>query len=322
MPDNKEVFAVDEQVSLKVNIKNISFLQVKVFEFNTETYYKKNLKDFNSGVNLDGLDAAQAFDFNYEHEANILHRETFEFPKLKDQVGLFIIELMGNGVSARAVVKKGSISIIARSTIAGHMIYLLDEKQKICKGERTGVWFDGSYYPCKAEGHIFLPYAKEQRTLPLIMLHNNFAQLTDFTRKTESYDFEAQFYLHAGSVLVGANTNIVVKGRLNINGRPCSLTNLKNVNLTLTTYNYIDNLPVTKTFNNLAFNNEKELMVTFQVPPNLNRINVELTCEVANATSKQNNKFRQSKLFKISANDNISDQVMQLPYLKRVNGSY
>jgi len=50
----------------------------------------------------------------------MLHRERFTFEKLKDRVGLFIVELMGNGVSARAVIKKGSLSLVHRSTIAGH----------------------------------------------------------------------------------------------------------------------------------------------------------------------------------------------------------
>lgn len=114
----------------------------------------------------------------------------------------------------------------------------------------------------------------------------------------------------------------MVRGKLNINGRPASLTNLKNVKLTLTTNNYIDNLPVTKTFNNLTFNNEKELSVTFQVPPNLDKIHVDLKCDVANATTKSNEKFSESHTFRVSANNNIGDKVMQLPYLRKVNGEY
>ena len=49
-----------------VNIKNIKSLHVKIFEFNTETYYKKNLMPFNTGVNLDGLDASESLKFSYE----------------------------------------------------------------------------------------------------------------------------------------------------------------------------------------------------------------------------------------------------------------
>lgn len=48
---------MDEEVSVEVNLKNIQKLYVRVFEFNTETYYKKNLANFDTNVNLDGLEA-------------------------------------------------------------------------------------------------------------------------------------------------------------------------------------------------------------------------------------------------------------------------
>ena len=54
---NKEVFAIEDEVELKVLVKNIKQLTVKVFEFNTETYYMKNKAVFNTGINLEGLDA-------------------------------------------------------------------------------------------------------------------------------------------------------------------------------------------------------------------------------------------------------------------------
>jgi len=47
---------------------------------------------------------------------------------------------------------------------------------------------------------------------------------------------------------VGALTNIIVRAQLLINGRKTTLSMLKNVKVVLTTFNYIDNIPVTKTF--------------------------------------------------------------------------
>jgi hypothetical protein len=119
------------------------------------------------------------------------------------------------------------------------------------------------------------------------MIHGDFAQLGDFTQKTESYSFSAQFYLHQESILVGASTNIIIRAQLLINGRRTTLSMLKNVKLVLTTFNYIDSIPVTKTFENLSFINDQELSVSFQVPPNLRDINVVLTCDVLNATTKK-----------------------------------
>ena len=43
LESNKENFAVTEEITLVVELKNIQNLIVKVFEFNTETYYKKTL---------------------------------------------------------------------------------------------------------------------------------------------------------------------------------------------------------------------------------------------------------------------------------------
>ena len=62
---------------------------------------------------------------------------------------------------------------------------------------------------------------------------------------------------------------------------------LKNVKVVLTTFNYIDNIPVTKNFQDLSFINDQELSVTFQVPPNLRDISISLSCEVLNATTKK-----------------------------------
>ncbi len=56
---NTEFFTVEEEVKLKVELKNINTLYVKLFEFNTETYYKKTLQPFNTSINLDGLVAKE-----------------------------------------------------------------------------------------------------------------------------------------------------------------------------------------------------------------------------------------------------------------------
>ena len=57
--NNRQTFEIDEEVVLNVTIKNIQKLSVNIFEFNTETYYKKNLKPFDTSVDLDGLLASE-----------------------------------------------------------------------------------------------------------------------------------------------------------------------------------------------------------------------------------------------------------------------
>ena len=51
------------------------------------------------------------------------------FPELAGRVGLFIVEFVGTGRSARAVVKKGSLSLIYKSTVAGHLATIIDDNR-------------------------------------------------------------------------------------------------------------------------------------------------------------------------------------------------
>jgi hypothetical protein len=81
---------------------------------------------------------------------------------LDDKVGLFVIEMIVNGYSSRAVIKKGSLSLIPKSTIAGQIAYILDENREICKSGDTGMWYNNAYFrsdPAKG-GIILIPYEK------------------------------------------------------------------------------------------------------------------------------------------------------------------
>lgn len=120
---NREKFEVEEGVSLKLEIKNVPELVIKVFEFNTETYYKKNLKPFDTSINLHGM-VPSILKTEKDRFKDVPRNkvETYEFrlDELKDKIGLFIIEFQGNGKMSRAVIKKGFLSLIHRSTAAGH----------------------------------------------------------------------------------------------------------------------------------------------------------------------------------------------------------
>ena len=106
-------------------------------------------------------------------------------------MGLFVAELVGNGKTSRAVIKKGSLTVINRFTVAGILMYILDHNKKICKGGRTGFYFEDKFYESDRNGRILMPYGLNDKTEPIILVHNEFAQLTNFTRPTENYSFSA-----------------------------------------------------------------------------------------------------------------------------------
>lgn len=191
----------------------------KVFEFNTLTYYRKTLKPFDTSIDLDGLESTITRKFDFNLPTNCKKREKFEFPELADRVGLFIVEFVGNGRSARAVIKKGSLSLIHKSTVAGHLATIIDDSRQVCKGEKTGLWFDNKFYAAKEDGSIFINYGQSLLSTKVIMVHGDFAQLGEFTRKKEDYSFDCKFHLNEESVLVGSTCSILISPMLKINGR-------------------------------------------------------------------------------------------------------
>ena len=80
--------------------------------------------------------------------------------------------------------------------------------------------------------------------------------------------------------------------------------------------NYIDRTPITRNFENLSFEEGKELTVQFQIPMNLESISTSLTAEVQNVTTKKMNQFNASHTFQIFTQSNTNQ--MSDAYLRKV----
>jgi hypothetical protein len=65
LPNNREKFEPHELVELKLDIKNVGNVHARIFEFNTETYYRKNMKTFDTSIDLDGLESVVNKQFDY-----------------------------------------------------------------------------------------------------------------------------------------------------------------------------------------------------------------------------------------------------------------
>jgi len=92
------------------------------------------------------------------------------------------MEFVGNGVSSRAIVQKGNMTFIQKMTIAGHFIFILNEKREICKGLNTGLYYDNRFYKTDDNGRIILPFARSQSTQKMLLMHEGFTTITEMSR--------------------------------------------------------------------------------------------------------------------------------------------
>jgi len=128
-------------VKLFVELKNIPTLTIKVFEICTENYILKNKKALDNTINLDGLIAQEEQEFKNAEPPIVKSLKEYTFDKISaKERGVFIIEFIGNGVTSRAIIKKGKLILRERLTVAGHVYNILDENLNICAGSRSGIW--------------------------------------------------------------------------------------------------------------------------------------------------------------------------------------
>ena len=66
----------------------------------------------------------------------------------------------------------------------------------ILKGGRTGIWHNKTFYPANEEGSVIIPYRNgDTKTSKIILVHNEFADIIDFTHKPEKYKLICRGYL-------------------------------------------------------------------------------------------------------------------------------
>ena len=111
---NRKYYKMKAQIVLKVNVKNVESLTVNIFEINTKSYYRKNKQELQTDLNLDGFTASDEWvlDSSELKLNNNFHVNAIDIPfpeKYNNKRGIYFVDLIGSGIHARAVVRKGNI---------------------------------------------------------------------------------------------------------------------------------------------------------------------------------------------------------------------
>ena len=156
---NPEFFAPDDPVSLDLFIKNVETLIVKVFRINAFNYYRNILREITTAIDLDGLVAEDEQVVTYDEPPVRRVRRTFDFPQCAGP-GVFVVEWIGNGVSSRAVVRKGKLHVNQRLGPAGHEFTVFDGANR--RRPEATLWLRGREYTPGEDSVIFVPYSSDQ----------------------------------------------------------------------------------------------------------------------------------------------------------------
>jgi hypothetical protein len=319
LPHNPRYFRPDGEVSIDVEIKNVPTLVVKVFEINTRRYYLENNCEVPTDIQLDGLIANYEQTFKYEQPSVQRHIERFQFTTMTNKRGLFVAEFIGNGVSSRAIIRKGKLSFIDRVGAAGHVFTVLDENNKKLKS--ASLWISGHKFTADKHGKIVVPFTKSQGQENVLITdeEDGFTSFDSFTHLSESYYFGARFFVERESLLSLNKSSVLIRPTLTVCGAPASLSLLTDVTLTIKTID-IDGAAASKEVKNFKLYDDAESSFEFQVPANLQSLSFTLSAKVKRASTLDTVSLSASR--HVAVNQIDSNRAFQCFFLRRTAAGY
>ena len=276
VPTNLTVFGVDDEVRLDMHVKNVDKLIVKVFRINTENYYRERGREVNTDIQLDGLVANEEFRFEYDVPSERRVLRNFAFPQLKDR-GVYVIDFIGNGISSRAVVRKGTLRYLVRTGAAGQEFTVLNEANELV--QNATIWIRGQEYEAQENGTIIVPFSTKPGRQALVISHDGLAALHQFDHQAERYELQAGFYVDREALLKHREAMILVRPRLLVNGTPVGLSNLENVRLQIVSVDH-DGTQTSKEVGDFKLHEDRESTYAIQVPARLAALTVRLHAEI------------------------------------------
>ncbi|MDT8389727.1 MAG: hypothetical protein RRC34_04360 [Lentisphaeria bacterium] len=316
LPANDRFVGRGEEINLQVAIKNIKKLIVNVYELNTVNVYRDQMAEITTAVDLDGLVPNVERTVEYPDEPLRRHVETLAFPEIKGD-GVFVVELIGNGRSSRALIRRGAMNFHQRLGAAGHVFRIYDEAGTFLS--KASIWMAGKEYPADEAGEIVVPYSNSPARQNIVIQHADFAVLREFEHQAETYALQVGFNVPRESLIAGETARVILRPVLTLNGIEIDRGLLLNPKVSIRSTDR-DGIGASTEVGDLKLSDREEWIHEIKVPEKLAKLDLTFTAKVENLS--QGNKIDLSASYSTSLNGiEASDKVSDL-FLRRAAEGY
>ncbi len=274
--ENPTRFADDAATELLVDIKNIDELVIRIYEINTMSYYRDHDQSVDTDIDLDGLIPTHERTLKFNQPAVRRHRETLPLAEL-DGRGVWIVDLVGQGVRARALVRRGEIHHVDSLTADGMVFTIIDENRKpipvatMLVGSRQFVADD--------EGRIVLPPVVDRVSRRAVISDGQIAKQISFQHLRENYTLQAGMHLDRTQLQTGTSAQLLIRPRVMMGDIPIDPKTLTDVSVRIEAQD-LEGLNTTKQVDDLQLDQNAELIVPLRVPSRLSGLSVTLSGKI------------------------------------------
>ncbi len=230
-PQNPAYFKPGQPVELAVDLKRVDKLLVKVFEIQTFNYYTTRREAIDQAVELDGMIASHERTLETPADPSRRTRHRIALPEIKTR-GVYVVELIGNGVSSRALLYVGHLEAISQVTPAGLAVMVLDDAGETVKD--AAVWVDGREFTANDKGLVLLPFTDTPGTRFAVLRAGDFCSAQQIELPAEEYSFSAGIHLDPQNLPRQHRGMLILRPDFRIHGIPLDPALLGEVKITLT----------------------------------------------------------------------------------------
>jgi hypothetical protein len=207
-----------------------------VYELSTEKHHLSTTSDIDDSVSLDFIEPMTKV--TKEVPAGSPFKESivdFSLAKvLEGRPSVYIVDFRGEGISSRAVIRRGSIVALKRLTLAGVEIKFYQEDSRPIP--ELDVWCNNKRIHVK-DKHI-IPYGTAQQNVRLVAVSAGFAEVVNVTVPAEQYKLNVSYLYHEENFLVGTKAKVLLQARLFNQNNPVTIKALKESRATITLLNH------------------------------------------------------------------------------------
>jgi hypothetical protein len=277
--DNAVFHGKDDPVDLSLRIKNVKELVVAVFEIDAQNYAETFGREVDTAIDLDGLVAGHVEVIDLSEECASPYRVVRKKIRVDAirRPGVYLVELIGNGKSSRALIRKGALRMLERIGSAGHVLTVLDEEGAIVTG--ASAWLGGRRFDAEDRGEIVIPFTGRPGPATLVLSNGDVASVEPFRHRSESYRLAAGFYVDREQIIEKSTAELMVRAALYLEDVEVSLDLLEDVRLEIAMVD-AEGTPASTTVSPFTLAADRETIHRFEVPNDLRSLTFTLTAKV------------------------------------------
>lgn len=213
--ENPEQVGQGEALALEVNVKNVSQLLVKVFRIDPLTYFSLHQQPVPASLDLDGLAASHEQTLTFSEPAVRRVRRRLELPQC-ERAGCYVIDLIGNGTSSRALIWKGRLRLARRVCAAGQVVTVLDDRGQHRPAARLHL--GGRELVPDDTGVITVPFSAAAGHAQVLLVDGDLASVASLPLVAEQYSLQVAAHVEREALAANRMARAVLRVSLQVAG--------------------------------------------------------------------------------------------------------